>query len=187
MVICSIEPERFVFLRMSVRQTPLLHPFTDGHQRESELTRRLRATLRQEHNANHFHRQGARDGSVSGSGGFDQRDGVRDLSRRGSVAHAKEGPGGGDGQPLKAHKAERVRDLIEGKGCQLLYLLPPYSPDFNPIEGAFCKLKSYLRAAGVRSQDTLMEVIGKALSTISVSDACGYFEHCGYRALVQSL
>jgi transposase len=58
------------------------------------------------------------------------------------------------------------------------------SPDFNPIEQAFSKLKSYLRAACARSQDTLMEVIGKALSTITVSDALGYFEHCGYRRVV---
>jgi transposase len=87
---------------------------------------------------------------------------------------------------LSAHKAERVRDLIEGEGCELIYL-PPYSPDFNPIEQAFSKLKSYLRGACARSQDTLMEVIGKALSTISISDALGYFEHCGYRAVVQSL
>jgi transposase len=87
---------------------------------------------------------------------------------------------------LSSHKGERVRELIEAKGCQLIYL-PPYSPDFNPIEQAFSKLKGYLRAACARSQDTLMEVIGEALSTISVSDACGYFEHCGYRAAVQSL
>jgi transposase len=87
---------------------------------------------------------------------------------------------------LSAHKGERVREMIEGKGCQLVYL-PPYSPDFNPIEQAFSKLKSYLRAACARSQDMLIEVIGKALSTITVSDAEGYFEHCGYRAVVQSL
>jgi len=87
---------------------------------------------------------------------------------------------------LSAHKGERVKELIEAKGCELLYL-PSYSPDFNPIEQAFSKLKSYLRAACARSQDTLMEVIGKALSTITVSDAEGYFEHCGYRRVVQSL
>ena len=87
---------------------------------------------------------------------------------------------------LSAHKGEKVRELIEGEGCELIYL-PPYSPDFNPIEGAFSKLKSYLRAACARSQDTLMEIIGKALSTISASDAEGYFEHCGYRAGVQPL
>jgi transposase len=87
---------------------------------------------------------------------------------------------------LSAHKAQRVRELIEGKGCELVYL-PPYSPDFNPIEGAFSKLKSYLRGACARTQQTLMEVIGQALSTISASDAEGFFEHCGYRAAVQSL
>ena len=87
---------------------------------------------------------------------------------------------------LSAHKGERVRELIEGEGCELIYL-PPYSPDFNPIEGAFSKLKSYLRTACARSQQRLMEVIGDALSTISASDAEGFFEHCGYRAAVQSL
>jgi transposase len=68
-----------------------------------------------------------------------------------------------------------------------LIYLPPYSPDYNPIELAFSKIKSYLRAACARSQDTLIEVIGQALSTISASDVEGFFEHCGYRAVVQSL
>jgi transposase len=87
---------------------------------------------------------------------------------------------------LSAHKGERVRQLIEGAGCELIYL-PPYSPDFNPIEQAFSKLKSYLRAACARSREALMEVIGEALSTITASDALGYFEHCGYRSVVQPL
>jgi transposase len=87
---------------------------------------------------------------------------------------------------LSSHKGERVRELIEDKGCELVYL-PPYSPDFNPIEQAFSKLKSYLREACARSRQMLMEVIGEALSTISASDAQGFFEHCGYRAAVQSL
>jgi transposase len=65
--------------------------------------------------------------------------------------------------------------------------LPPYSPDFNRIEQAFSKLKSYLREACARTQQTLMEIIGEALSTISASDAMGFFEHCGYRTVVQSL
>jgi transposase len=86
---------------------------------------------------------------------------------------------------LSSHKGERVKELIEGRGCQLIYL-PPYSPDFNPIEQAFSKLKSYLREACARSQQTLMELIGEALHTISVSDAEGFFKHCGYRAVVQS-
>jgi transposase len=87
---------------------------------------------------------------------------------------------------LSAHKAQRVRELIEGEGCELIYL-PPYSPDYNPIEQAFSKIKSYLRAACARSQQTLVEIIGEALRTITVSDAEGFFEHCGYRAVVQSL
>jgi transposase len=80
---------------------------------------------------------------------------------------------------LSAHKGERVRELIEGKGCELLYL-PPYSPDFNPIEQAFSKLKSYLREACARSQQRLMEVIGQALIVLSASDAEDFFEHYGY-------
>jgi transposase len=87
---------------------------------------------------------------------------------------------------LSSHKAQRVRELIEGKGCELLYL-PSYSPDFNPIEQAFSKLKSYLREACARSYETLTEVIGEALRTISASDAESFFDHCGYRRVVQSL
>ena len=87
---------------------------------------------------------------------------------------------------LSSHKGQRVRELIEGKGCELLYL-PSYSPDFNPIEQAFSKLKSYLREACARSQETLMEVIGEALHTISASDAESFFDYCGYRTVVQSL
>jgi transposase len=87
---------------------------------------------------------------------------------------------------LSSHKGDRVRELIEGKGCELLYL-PPYSPEFNPIEQAFSKLKCYLRAACARSRKRLIEVIGEALSTITASDAEGFFEHCGYRTEVQSL
>jgi transposase len=87
---------------------------------------------------------------------------------------------------LSAHKGERVRELIEGRGCDLIYL-PPYSPDFNPIEQAFSKLKGYLREACARSQKTLMEVIGAALRKITISDALGFFEHCGYRTVVQPL
>jgi transposase len=87
---------------------------------------------------------------------------------------------------LSSHKPESVRQLIEQEGCELIYL-PPYSPDYNPIEQAFSKLKSYLRAACARSQQALMEIIGEALHTITASDAEGFFEHCDYRAAVQSL
>ncbi len=87
---------------------------------------------------------------------------------------------------LSAHKGERVRELIEGRGCELLYL-PPYSPDFNPIEEAFAKLKALLRKAEARSREVLIEAMGRALEVLTVSDARGFFEHRGYRALGQLL
>lgn len=87
---------------------------------------------------------------------------------------------------LSSHKGQRVKELIEGEGCELIYL-PSYSPDFNPIEQAFSKLKGYLREACARSHEMLMDVIGEALRTISASDAESFFDYCGYRAVVQSL
>jgi transposase len=63
--------------------------------------------------------------------------------------------------------------------------LPPYSPDFNPIEEAFAKIKGILRRAEARSREALIEVIGRAISAVSAQDAMGFFEHCGYRAMVQ--
>ena len=80
---------------------------------------------------------------------------------------------------LSAHKQERVRDLIEARGCQLQYL-PPYSPDLNPIESAWSKVKTYLRALKARSQEALEAGVSTALRTITAPDARGYFGHCGY-------
>jgi len=85
---------------------------------------------------------------------------------------------------LSAHKGERVKELIEQRGCELLYL-PPYSPDFNPIEEAFSKIKGLIRKAEARSRETLLEAIGTAISALSAKDARGFFEHCGYRVMVQ--
>ena len=85
---------------------------------------------------------------------------------------------------LSAHKGERVRKLIEGQGCELMYL-PAYSPDLNPIEEAFSKIKRLLRKAEARSREALLEAIGAAISAITDQDARGFFEHCGYRAMVQ--
>ncbi len=82
---------------------------------------------------------------------------------------------------LSAHKGERVRELIEGVGCELLYL-PPHSPDFSPIEEAFSKVKGLLRKAQARSREALVEAMGKALDAVTTRDARGFFEHCGYRA-----
>jgi transposase len=87
---------------------------------------------------------------------------------------------------LSAHKGERVRELIEERGCELIYL-PSYSPDFNPIEEAFSKIKGLLRKAEARTKEALVEAIGSALSAVTSRDARGFFEHCGYRMPVQSL
>ena len=85
---------------------------------------------------------------------------------------------------LSAHKGERVRELVEERGAELLYL-PPYSPDLNPIEEAFAKIKSLLRKAEARTREALVEAMGQALSAVSARDARGFFEHCGYRIVVQ--
>jgi transposase len=80
---------------------------------------------------------------------------------------------------LSAHKGSRVRELIEAKGCEHLYL-PPYSPDLNPIEEAFSKIKALLRRAGARIREALVEAIGRGLDTVTARDARSFFEHCGY-------
>ena len=82
---------------------------------------------------------------------------------------------------LTAHKGNRVKKLIEQRGCELLYL-PPYAPDFNPIEEAFSKVKGILRRAEARTREALVEALGVAISAVSVQDAQGFFEHCGYGA-----
>ena len=88
---------------------------------------------------------------------------------------------------LSAHKTEKVRGLIEGAGCELLYL-PPYSPDLNPIEEAFSKIKGILRKAEVRTREALVEALGPVLSSVTQEDTSGFFEHCGYGStLVQAL
>jgi transposase len=84
---------------------------------------------------------------------------------------------------LSSHKGKRVRELIEGEGCELVYL-PPYSPDLNPIEEAFSKIKGFIRKAEVRTREALIEVMGAAISAVTAQDARGFFEHCGYATLV---
>ncbi len=87
---------------------------------------------------------------------------------------------------LPAHKPNRMRELIEARGCELLYL-PSYSPDYNPIEEAFSKIKEILRRACARARETLLEALGEALSAISSRDARGFFEHAGYHPTGQLL
>ena len=85
---------------------------------------------------------------------------------------------------LSAHKGARVRELIEEGGAMLLYL-PPYSPELNPIEEAFSKVKHTLRKLSARGKEALIEAIGRALGTVSTEDVRGFFAYCGYRAPVQ--
>jgi transposase len=80
---------------------------------------------------------------------------------------------------LQVHKGARVRQLIESKGCQLLFL-PAYSPDLSPIEETFSKLKAFRRRAGARTREALLEAIIQALLTVTSKDAHGWFRHCGY-------
>ena len=87
---------------------------------------------------------------------------------------------------LSAHKTQKVRELVEGAGCELLYL-PPYSPDLNPIEEAFSKIKNLLRKAEARTREALVEAMGQAISSVTDEDARGFFSHCGYGTPVQSL
>ena len=87
---------------------------------------------------------------------------------------------------LASHKSQKVRELIEGRGCELLYL-PPYSPDFNPIEEAFSKVKALVRKAGTRTREALVEALGAALDAVTARDARGFLEHCGYRRVGQLL
>jgi transposase len=86
---------------------------------------------------------------------------------------------------LSAHKGERVRQLVEEVGCEVLFL-PAYSPDFSPIEQAFSKIKTLLRKSQARTKKALLEAIGRALDAVSEHDTQGWFAHCGYAA-AQSL
>ena len=85
---------------------------------------------------------------------------------------------------LGAHRTDRVRELIEGRGCAL-WFLPAYSPDLNPIEQAFSKVKALLRKTAARTREALVEAMGAALSSVTARDAAGWFSHCGYELGVQ--
>ncbi len=87
---------------------------------------------------------------------------------------------------LGAHRPRKVRELIEARGCKLLYL-PPYSPDLNPIEEALSKVKHILRKIGARTKELLVEAMGYALAAVSAQDVRGSFAHCGYCTPAQYL
>jgi transposase len=84
---------------------------------------------------------------------------------------------------LGAHRTNRVRELlIEERGAELLFLPSYYSPDLNPIEEAFSKIKkNIVRKAGARTREALNEVMGEALWAVTLEDVAGWFSHCGYR------
>ena len=79
---------------------------------------------------------------------------------------------------LGAHQTARVRELIERRGCDLVFL-PSYSPDLNPIEEAFSKIKNIVRKAGERTREALNEAVAEALKAVTLSDVVGWFAHCG--------
>jgi transposase len=80
---------------------------------------------------------------------------------------------------LSSHKSAAARRAIEACGAQLVFL-PPYSPDFNPIELAWAKVKQALRAAKARTWDALVDALSAALHAVSSNDASAWFAHCGY-------
>ena len=80
---------------------------------------------------------------------------------------------------LPAHKGSRVRQAIEAGGASILYL-PPYSPDFNPIENAFAKLKAFLRKAAERTIEGLWRVIGRLVDLFTPDECANYFTTAGY-------
>ena len=80
---------------------------------------------------------------------------------------------------LSSHKGPRIRQMIEAAGATLLYL-PPYSPDFNPIENAFAKLKANLRKAAERTVGGLWDAVGRTIDTYTPAESTNYFAAAGY-------
>jgi transposase len=81
---------------------------------------------------------------------------------------------------LNVHKASQVEEVAEGRGAQVLWL-PPYSPDFSPIEQCWSKIKTALRAAKARTREELEKALAEAIKLITRADIRGWFKHCGYR------
>jgi hypothetical protein len=83
---------------------------------------------------------------------------------------------------LASHKSATILEMLEKLGVTVEFL-PPYSPDFNPIENMFSKTKAYLKKVMQSATAPLWQLIGEALATITASDATGFFRHCGYLAV----
>jgi len=82
---------------------------------------------------------------------------------------------------LSIHTAAGVKEALEAVGATLVYL-PPYSPDFNPIEMVYSKLKWLVRSAGKKTVEDLWQFLGKALDRFSATECQNYLRHCGYDA-----
>lgn len=82
---------------------------------------------------------------------------------------------------LQPHKAAGVREMVEAAGASLLYL-PPYSPDYNPIENMWSKVKQLLRSAAARTYEALQAAVWAALDAVTADDCRGFFRNCGYAA-----
>ena len=80
---------------------------------------------------------------------------------------------------LGAHRTQRITELVQARGADLVFL-PSYSPDLNPIEEAFSKIKHLVRKEGARVRKGLVEAIGRALAAVTTEDAAGWFAHAGY-------
>jgi transposase len=80
---------------------------------------------------------------------------------------------------LGAHRTQKVRELVQARGADLVFL-PSYSPDLNPIEEAFSKIKALVRKEGARVREALVEAIRRALAAVTPEDAAGWFAHAGY-------
>jgi transposase len=82
---------------------------------------------------------------------------------------------------LPAHKSAELKPVLESAHATLLPL-PPYSPDFNPIEQGWSKIKEFLRSAQARTTEALQQAVSRAFAAVTASEAHGWFQHCGYRS-----
>lgn len=173
----AVDPQRLVFLDESGAQTNMSRQYGRALEGERVVdavpgghwsTTTMISAMRQEGVATAMVTQGATNALVFG--GFVEHFLVPVL-RPGDIVVMDN---------LSSHKASFVVEAIEAAGAEVWYL-PPYSPDFNPIELMWSKVKNYLRTLAARTPQTLINAIGKALRIITTYDAAGWFNHAGYR------
>jgi len=185
MVAAAVEPERLLFVDERGVHASLVPISTATLPETSAYSCRCRGgtgARTRRYFLEHDHRW---DRAVAGRRRGNHRLGLRDLRREVLVPSLR------TGQivvmdDLPAHRPRRIRELIEQQGCELLYL-PAYSPDYEPVEEAFSKIKNLLRKTAARSKEALVEVIGQALSAVTAEAALGYIKHAGYRPTSQLL